>query len=149
MSVKIYVNFMNKGKGLHGLLSGNLVAFDEEFFKLREQVHRVTGSNENHHLTYYLFRKAGCPDVYMHLDCHDDTYLITLPGRIGDLSHAYFIGYLIRDGVKVAFYGTNYWSHQMFLFGRSTTHYLRNNLFTYDPFRIHFLDFSRYRDNST
>ena len=32
----------------------------------------------------------------------------------------------------------------MLLFGRSTTCYLRNNLFVYDPFKVHFLDFSRY-----
>ena len=80
----------------------------------------------------------------MHLDCHDDILLIALPGRIGDLSHASFVGHLIREGVTVAFYGTNYWSHQMLLFGRSTTCYLRNNLFVYDPFKVHFLDFSRY-----
>ena len=80
----------------------------------------------------------------MHLDCHDDILLIALPGRIGDLSHASFVGHLIREGVTVAFYGTNYRSHQMLLFGRSTTCYLRNNLFVYDPSKVHFLDFSRY-----
>ena len=32
----------------------------------------------------------------------------------------------------------------MILFGRSATCYLRNNLFVYDPFKVHFLDFSRY-----
>ena len=84
------------------------------------------------------------PDIYVHLDCHDDISLIALPGRIGDLSHASFVGHLIREGVTVAFYGTNYWSHQMLLFGRSTTCYLRNNLFVYNPFKVHFLDFSRY-----
>ena len=83
------------------------------------------------------------PDIYVHLDCHDDILLIALPGRIGDLSHASFVGHLIREGVTVAFYGTNYRSHQI-LFGRSTTCYLRNNLFVYDPFKVHFLDFSRY-----
>jgi len=146
MSVKIYVNSMDEGaRRLHGLLGGNPVVFDEEFFKLRENGFiAVIGSNEKHHFTYQLFRKVGCPDIYVHLDCHDDILLIALPNRIGDLSHASFVGHLIRDGVTVAFYGTNYWSHQVLLFGRSITCYLRNNLFVYDPFRVHFLDFSRY-----
>jgi hypothetical protein len=146
MNIKTYINSMGEGaRRLHGLLGGNLVAFDEEFFKLRENGFiTVTGSNESHHFTYYLFKKAGCPDVYVHLDCHDDISLIALPGRIGDLSHTSFVGHLIRDGFTIAFYGTNYWSHQILLFGRSTTCYLRNNLFVYDPFKVHFSDFSRY-----
>jgi len=101
-----------RSRRLHRLLGGNLVAFDKEFFELREDGFvAVTGSNESHHLTYYLFRKVGWPDIYVHLDCHDDILLIALPGRIGDLSHASFVGHLIREGLRVAFYGTNYWSH--------------------------------------
>ena len=146
MSVKVYINSTDEGaRRLHGLLGGKHVAFNEDFFRLREKGFlAVTGSNESHHLTYYLFKKAGCPDIYVHLDCHDDISLIACPGRIGDLTHASFVGHLIRDGVIVAFYGTNYWSHQMLLFGRDATCYLRNNLFVYNPFKVHFLDFSRY-----
>ena len=63
MNIKIYVNSMDEGsRRLHRLLGGNLVTFDEEFFKLREKGFiAVTGSNESHHITYYLFRKAGWP----------------------------------------------------------------------------------------
>jgi len=80
----------------------------------------------------------------VHLVCHDDILLTALPRRISGHSYAPFVGHLIQEGVTVAFYGTNYWSHQMILFGRSITCYLRNNLFVYNPFKVHFLDFSRY-----
>ena len=146
MSVRVYVNSTDEeARRLHGLLAGEFVPFNEDFFRLREKGFlAVTGSNESHHLTYYLFKKAGCPDIYVHLDCHDDISLVARPGRIGDFTHASFVGHLIRDGVAVAFYGTDYWSHQMILFGRIVTCYLRNNLFVYDTFKVHFLDFSRY-----
>jgi len=55
-----------RSRRLHRLLGGNLVAFDKEFFELREDGFvAVTGSNESHHMTYYLFRKVGCPDIYL------------------------------------------------------------------------------------
>ncbi|RLG05589.1 MAG: hypothetical protein DRN68_08495, partial [Thaumarchaeota archaeon] len=127
------------------------MGYSAEFMKFNEDFLRLGGVHPGYSLQrepspnlYYLFRKAGCPDIYVHLDCHDDISLVARPGRIGDFTHASFVGHLIRDGVAVVFYGTNYWSHQMLLFGRSATCYLRNNLFVYDPFKVHFLDFSRY-----